>query len=218
MGLKLNNGQYINFKKFERRRTNQQFFYTDVDGNEIFHSKKDIMIIDVFLNIYNNENKEKSIVIKHGIALPYIETISDQEIYYLLKQNIIKLKDIYDEEQEIDLSNAIDVVDEPIDENVFVDVAKEYKKFNMFKFDYLKECSNLGKIYKDTPETISELDPKTNQIIFVDNPTYLEYMSKNEEVNNKYIGYCEDIDNLTTISQLQNIKYVFTYTDPESEV
>jgi len=110
-------GYYINFKKvLKERKPKFSYDYSineggfeistpvlDNDGN---HISIDTLFLTINVNVYENISKEYSQNVKVYIDIPYQESISDENIYNLLKQEIITIKDSFSRDIEIDLTDS----------------------------------------------------------------------------------------------------------------
>jgi len=122
MGFKINN-LYINFKTSKRTRIQKPIFETIQEEYELEGGTKEMRPVEhdtgeisdtthfnVYLNVYSSIEKIAKQVVKATIELPYKPDFSDNDIYTELKKQVIKIKDGFGQDIELDLSKAEDLI------------------------------------------------------------------------------------------------------------
>jgi len=91
MGLKVNEN-YINFKIAQKKR--------------VFKNEVDTLEIEVMVNIFKDIEKNASISRWVNVEMPYNPSISDSDIYNLLKNTSVSYSDVFGQEIILDLTKA----------------------------------------------------------------------------------------------------------------
>lgn len=94
MGLMVNKN-YINFKIAQKKR--------------VLKDEVDTLEIEVMVNIFSDIEKTANISRWVTVEMPYNPTISDSEIYNLLKTISVSYSDVFGQEVILDLTKAEDV-------------------------------------------------------------------------------------------------------------
>ena len=94
------------------------------------------------------------------------------------------------------------VSDEPEDFLVREYDAMKEERQRFFELQKEQELANLGKIYAGAEEGSPELT---------------EWNNKKSDVEAKFTGYIADLDSAETVSDIQAVKYIFDYNDPDNE-
>lgn len=120
MGI-LKDGLYINCNKITKRQRAEKPVFTveqkeiegvmqDVnvpvmDGDK--QKTEDTLFFSTMVNIFDSVAKENRISIWVELACPYKESITDEDIYTLLKTKVISYKDAFGRKVEIDLTEGV---------------------------------------------------------------------------------------------------------------
>ncbi|MCK9541112.1 MAG: hypothetical protein M0R03_03680 [Novosphingobium sp.] len=98
MGI-LKDGLYINCNKITKRERHDKTFIEDGVKEVV-----DTLFFYTMVNIFDSIAKENKISIWLDLECPYQESISDTDIYNLLKTKVISYNDAFGRKIEIDLT------------------------------------------------------------------------------------------------------------------
>lgn len=108
MGLKLQTGEYINFKDIKKQRQNKVI---ERNENDNILSTEDVLYCKVWCKVFPDENKGcNPIVIPTFIEIPYKPNMTDSDVYKELKKQKLSYKDGFGRDIELDLTTSEDLI------------------------------------------------------------------------------------------------------------
>jgi len=121
MGL-LKDNLYMNFKQRQMKRIfrKRTEIIINEEGKEVTKDilddngnviMDDIFHVDLWVNIYPSVAERDNCIVAHNsFDMPYSESISDSDIYNLLKNTSVSYSDVFGQEVILDLTKAEDLI------------------------------------------------------------------------------------------------------------